>query len=72
VRALTFDQEKRLANAIVAAAFAGITVHKLEDDRGALELVASRSALTRCFRGPDCIAQLESWLGRVAGPARAV
>jgi predicted ATPase len=49
-----------------AAARAGITLHAIDDDAGALLLVASRWALTCKLHSLD---EAEAWLNRVAGRA---
>lgn len=46
------------------AALAGVTLTRLEDDRGREVLIASRWALTRQF---DNLPDVESWLDRVSG-----
>jgi hypothetical protein len=57
---------KRLATLTARAARAGITLHAIDDDAGALLLVASRWALTCKLHSLD---EAEAWLNRVAGRA---
>lgn len=55
---------KRTATATARAALRGITVHRLQDDRGRPEFVVSWHALPRAFSSID---DVEGWLDRFEG-----
>ncbi len=57
-------QTKAFATVQARAALAGVTLTRLEDDRGREVLIASRWALTRQF---DNLPDVESWLDHVTG-----
>lgn len=58
--------EKRAATCTARAAIAGVSLHRLADDAGRPEWIATRWALTRAFHSLD---DVEAWLARVEGRA---
>lgn len=59
--------QKRLATVTARCALAGITLHRIEDDRGRETFIVTRWALTRELQTLD---DVEQWLERVA-PTRS-
>ena len=55
---------KRFATLQARCAIAGVSLHQLENDHGALVYIVSRWALTRELADLDAVA---SWLDRVTG-----
>jgi hypothetical protein len=62
-------QAKRQANAKARAALRGIVVHVSRDEKGSVEYIATRWALTKAFSGASALDELEAWLDRVGAPA---
>ena len=64
VARLSADDAKRLTTLQARAALKGTVLHALDDDRGELELIATRWSMTRSLRTLD---EAGAWLDRVVG-----
>ncbi|MEO8022098.1 hypothetical protein [Polaromonas sp.] len=60
----TYRPEKRYATMQARAALAGVTLQRIEDDRGREVFIVSRWAMTREIATLD---DVEAWLARIEG-----